>query len=117
MTRIKRCIIARKRKKNILKMAKGYRLGRHSRLKLAKQAMIKAGQNAYFDRKRKKTDFRQVWIVRMNAALELKGVSYSKFIGALKKQNIELDRKVLSEIAANEPKAFAELVDQVMGTK
>lgn len=117
MTRIKRGVIARKRKKNILKLAKGYRLGRKSRIKLAKQAMIKAGQNAYFDRKRKKTDFRQLWIVRMNAALDVKGISYSKFMGSLKKQNIQLDRKVLAELAATEPKAFDALVAQVMAAK
>lgn len=113
MTRIKRGVIARKRKKNILKKTKGYYLGRKTRIKIAKQAVIKAGQNAYYDRKRKKADFRHVWVIRMNGALRQYGVSYSKFIGMLKAQKIDLNRKVLSEIAANDPAAFENLVKQV----
>ena len=113
MTRIKRGVAARKHKKNILKKTKGYYLGRKTRIKIAKQAVIKAGQNAYYDRKRKKADFRAVWNIRLNGALRTHGVSYSKFIGMLKKQKIELNRKVLSELAATDPTTFGALVKQV----
>lgn len=117
MTRIKRGVIAHKRKKNILAKTKGYYLGRRTRIKIAKQAVIKAGQNAYYDRKRKKADFRHVWVVRMNAALRPLGTSYSRFIGMMSKQKIALNRKVLSEIAAKDPQAFETLVKQVLASK
>jgi len=113
MSRIKRGVTASKRRKNTLKKAKGYLLGRSKKYRLAKEATIKAGQYAYRDRKRKKGQFRRVWIVRLNAAVRQHGLSYSKFIKALKVAKIDLDRKVLADIAFNHPKTFAQIVAKV----
>ncbi len=110
MPRVKRGKIHLKHRKNILAQAKGYMWGRKSKIKLAKIAVIKAGKNAYRDRRLKKRDMRALWQTRINAAARENGISYSKLIGALKKAGIELDRKVLSQIAASYPEAFKAIV-------
>jgi len=106
MPRVKRGMIASKRKKNIIKQAKGYRGRRSTTIKAAKQAVIKAGVYAYRDRRVKKRDFRRLWQIRINAAVRERGMTYSRFIEALKKNNIEVDRKILADIALKNPKVF-----------
>ncbi|MDB5265101.1 MAG: rplT [Parcubacteria group bacterium] len=114
MSRVKGGIISAKRRRNVLKRAKGYRHGRGTKERLAHESLVHAGKNAFNHRRDKKTDFRQLWIVRLNAALRDQGYkSYSTFIAALKKANIELDRKVLATLAANEPETFARIVQKV----
>ena len=111
MARVKRGNVARKRRKKILKLAKGYR-GSHSKLfRTANQQVMKALRNAYRDRRKRKRDFRRLWITRINAAVRLHGMSYSKFMNALKKSDIELNRKMLAQIAAVDPDCFKEIVD------
>jgi large subunit ribosomal protein L20 len=100
----------RQRHNKILQLAKGYRMTKHRLYKVAHEAVIHAGQYAFAGRKLKKRDLRSLWIVRINAALEGFGISYSAFIGALKKTHIELDRKILSELATNQPKVFKQIV-------
>ncbi len=114
--RVKRGIVRHRRHKKIRTLAKGYRGMRSKTFVKANEAVIKAGQNAYIDRRRKKREFRSLWIMRMNAALRAQGTSYAAFIDALKKKNVGLNRKVLSELAMHEPKVFSELV-KMMGTK
>lgn len=104
--RVKRGIVRHRRHKKIRTLAKGYRGMRRATFKKANEAVIRAGVNAYSDRKRKKADFRSLWIVRINAALRAKGVRYSQFIKALEVKKIALNRKVLSELAIHEPAAF-----------
>ena len=106
MPRVKRGTIHLKRRKNILKQTKGYMWGRKSKIKLAKVAILKAGKNAYRDRRRKKRDMRGLWQVRISAVSRAEGVSYSKLMGGLKKANVTLDRKILSELAMKYPEAF-----------
>ncbi|NQV13154.1 MAG: 50S ribosomal protein L20 [Parcubacteria group bacterium] len=113
MPRIKRGVTASKRRKKTLKRTKGYLLGRSKKYKQAKEAFLKAGQYSYRDRKAKKRDFRRLWITRLNAAVREHDLSYSKFIAGLKKAKIEVDRKILSDIAVNNPKTFAQIVAQV----
>ena len=113
MPRVKRGVTARARHKKILALAKGYRGRRKNVFRIAKQAVMKAGQYAYRDRRTKKRVFRQLWIARINAATRGLGLTYSKFIAGLKKANIDLDRKVLSDMAINDPAAFASIVDKV----
>lgn len=108
--RVKRGVTTHKKHRKILKLAKGYRGGRSKLIKEAKTAVMHAGADAYRGRKQKKRDARSLWIIRINAALSTHNVSYNKFIDTLKKKNIELDRKVLSQIALEDPKAFAEIV-------
>ncbi|MDD4930757.1 MAG: 50S ribosomal protein L20 [Candidatus Colwellbacteria bacterium] len=110
MTRVKRGTIAHKKREKILKATKGFMWGRKSKEKLAKEALVHAYQNAFRGRKEKKRDYRSLWIVRMNAALREEGISYSKFIASVKKADIKLDRRVLSDIAANRPEAWKEVV-------
>ncbi|MEM6502803.1 MAG: 50S ribosomal protein L20 [Cyanobacteria bacterium P01_C01_bin.89] len=111
MARVKRGNVARKRRKKILKMAKGYR-GSHSKLfRTANQQVMKALRNAYRDRRRRKRDFRRLWIARINAAARLNGVSYSKLIGGLKKAEIGLNRKMLAQLAVLDPETFAKVVE------
>ncbi|MEK7581703.1 MAG: 50S ribosomal protein L20 [Patescibacteria group bacterium] len=112
--RVKRGVTTHARHKRILELAKGYRGGRSKLIKEAKTAVMHAGADAYRGRKQKKRDNRSLWIIRINAALSAHNVSYNKFINDLKKKNIELDRKVLSQIALEDPKAFAELVKKVV---
>lgn len=111
MTRVKRGNVARKRRKKILKLAKGYR-GSHSKLfRIANQQVMKALRNAYRDRRKRKRDFRRLWITRINAAARLQGISYSQLINKLKQANIQLNRKVLAHLAIIDPEAFAKVVD------
>lgn len=113
MPRVKRGTSHVKRRKNILKAAKGYMWGRKSKMKSAKVAVLKAGVHAYRDRRKKKSDMRALWNIRINAAVRPHGMSYSKFIHALKTNNIELDRKVLAMLASEHPTAFEEIVKKV----
>jgi large subunit ribosomal protein L20 len=113
MSRVKRGTTSLKRRKNVLAAAKGFRFGRKSKERDAKVALRKAGVYAFAHRKDKKSDFRGLWMVRLNAALRPLGWSFSKFIGALKKQESDLNRKVLSEIAHQSPESFARIVGQV----
>ncbi|MDG2060192.1 MAG: 50S ribosomal protein L20 [SAR86 cluster bacterium] len=113
MARVKKSVQARNRHKKVLKLAKGYRGSRSKTYKVAKQAVMKAGQYAYRDRRVKKRTFRSLWIVRINAAVREEGISYSNFIAGLKKANISLDRKVLANLAVNDKEAFRSLVNQV----
>lgn len=105
--------MANKRRKSVIKKAKGYLRDRHSKFRSAKMAVIKAGTNAYRDRKRKKRLMRGLWQVRINAGVREFGLSYSRFIHALKLAQIDIDRKVLAEIAAENPAVFAEVVKKV----
>lgn len=102
----------RRRHKKVLKLAKGYYGARHKNFRTAIQAVEKAGQYAYRDRRVKKRDFRKIWIQRINAAVRLEGMSYSTFIHGLKLANIEMDRKVLAFLAMNDVPAFSEIVKQ-----
>jgi large subunit ribosomal protein L20 len=113
MPRVKRGVTARARHKKILALAKGFRGRRKNVFRIAKQAVMKAGQYAYRDRRTKKRVFRQLWIARINAASRGLGLTYSKFIAGLKKAEIDLDRKVLSDMAIHDPAAFAAIVDKV----
>ena len=110
MARVKRGVESRRKHKKVLKLAKGYRGARSRTFKVAKQAVTRAGQYAYRDRRVKKRNFRALWIVRINAAVRANGLSYSVFMNALKKANIELDRKALADMAAEDEKGFADLV-------
>src|SRR3989344_1921024 len=101
MTRVKRGTISLKHRRNVLKLAKGYRFGRSKKERQAKEAILHAGVHAFAHRRDKKGDFRRLWQIRIGAATKALGFSYSKFIGMLKKKNIELNRKMLSEIAQN----------------
>jgi len=111
MPRVKRGVQARRRHKKILKQAKGYYGARSRVYRVAKQAVIKAGQYAYRDRKQRKRQFRALWIVRINAAVRQHDMSYSTFINGLKKAHIELDRKVLSDMAIYNKEDFAKLIE------
>ncbi len=112
MPRVKRGVQARRRHKKVLSQAKGYYGARSRVYRVAKQAVIKAGQYAYRDRKQRKRQFRALWIVRINAAVRQHDMSYSSFINGLKKAGIELDRKVLSDMAVYNKDDFAKLVEQ-----
>jgi large subunit ribosomal protein L20 len=112
MPRVKRGVQARARHKKILKQAKGYYGARSRVFRVAKQAVIKAGQYAYRDRRQRKRQFRALWIARINAAARINGLSYSRFIAGLKKANIEIDRKVLADLAVYEQGAFAAVVEK-----
>ncbi len=112
MARVKRGVQARKRHKKILKQAKGYYGARSRVFRVAKQAVIKAGQYAYRDRRQRKRQFRQLWIARINAGARVNGLSYSRFINGLKLASIEVDRKILADLAVNEKGAFAALVEK-----
>ncbi len=112
MARVKRGVIARARHKKVLKKAKGYYGARSRIYRVAKQAVIKAAQYAYRDRRQRKRQFRALWIVRINAAARQNGMSYSRFINGLSKAGVALDRKVLADIAVNDKQAFAKLAEQ-----
>jgi large subunit ribosomal protein L20 len=113
MTRVKRGKAAHKRRKNITKQTKGFRWGRKSKYKAAKEALMHAWTYSFRDRKAKKRDFRKLWQVQISAACKQHGVSYSKFIDGLKKNKIEIDRKILSQLAKEKPEIFEEIVEQV----
>jgi len=111
MARVKTAIITRKKHKKILKRAKGYYGAKHYRFRMAKQAVMKSGMYAYVGRKDKKSNFRKLWIARINAAARANGITYSKLIAGLKKANVVINRKMLAELAVSDPKAFTELVN------
>ncbi|MBW4442877.1 MAG: 50S ribosomal protein L20 [Plectolyngbya sp. WJT66-NPBG17] len=114
MARVKRGNVARKRRKKILKLAKGFR-GSHSRLfRTANQQVMKALRNAYRDRRKKKRDFRRLWITRINAAARQQGISYSQLIGKLKKADILINRKMLAQLAILDPDGFAKVVEKAV---
>lgn len=112
MARIKGATMTRKRRNKVLKLAKGYYGSKSKLFKTAKQAVMKSGQYAYIGRKQKKRDFRRLWITRISAGAKLNGMNYSTFINGLKKAEINLNRKMLSEIAIADPAAFAELCEK-----
>ena len=112
MARVKRGVIAHARHKKILKLAKGYYGARSKVFRVAKQAVIKAGQYAYRDRRQKKRQFRSLWIARINAAARDNGLSYSRMINGLKKAGVEVDRKMLADIAVHDMPAFNQLADK-----
>lgn len=113
MARVKRGVTTRRRHKKLLKLAKGYRHGRKKLVKLARQAVMKAGVHAYVGRKLKKRQFRQLWIIKLNSAVRENGLNYSQFINGLKKAKIELDRKVLAKLAIEQPEEFKKIVEKV----
>ncbi len=112
MARVKGAMATRKRHKRVLKLAKGYRGAKSKLFRTAKQAVMKSLSYAYIGRKQKKRDFRKLWITRISAACKLNGTTYSKFMNGLKKAEINMNRKMLSEIAIADPAAFAELVEK-----
>lgn len=112
MARIKRAVVTRKRRKKVLKMAKGYFGAKSKLFKTAKQAVMKSGQYAYIGRKQKKRFFRRLWISRISAACKLNDMNYSTFMNGLKKANIGLNRKAISELAINSPEAFKSLCEK-----
>ncbi|OGZ33633.1 MAG: 50S ribosomal protein L20 [Candidatus Portnoybacteria bacterium RBG_19FT_COMBO_36_7] len=111
MSRVKRAVHARKKRRKILKMAKGYMWSRSSRYRQAKDAVRHALSRAYFDRRKKKADFRGLWNIQVNAACRELGITYSRFINALKKNNILLDRKILANLAQNNSETFKKIVE------
>ena len=112
MPRVKRGVTARARHKKVLDQAKGFRGRRKNVYRIAKEAVMKAGQYAYRDRRNKKRDFRGLWIQRINAGVREHGLTYSKFMHGIKLAGIDIDRKVMSDIATREPESFKALVDQ-----
>ena len=113
MPRVKRGVTARARHKKVLKQSKGFRGRRGNVYRIAKQAVMKAGQYAYRDRRQKKRTIRALWIARINAAVRTHGMTYSVFMNGLKKANIEIDRKVLADLAVQDKPAFAKIAGQV----
>ena len=111
MARVKTAIITRKKHKKILKGAKGYYGAKHYRFRMAKQAVMKSGMYAYVGRKDRKSNFRKLWISRINAAARMNGITYSNLINGLKKANVVINRKMLAEIAVSDPKAFTEIAE------
>jgi len=117
MARVKGAMATRKRRKKILKLAKGYFGSKSRHFKMAKQQVMKSGNYAYIGRKHKKRDFRRLWITRISAAAKANGMNYSTFMNGLKKADITLNRKMLSEIAISDPAAFTALVEQAKAAK
>ena len=113
MARVKGAVVTRKRRKKVLKLAKGYWGAMSKHFKMAKQAVMKSGNYAYIGRRQKKRDFRRLWITRISAACRINGINYSTFMNGLKKSGISLNRKMLSEIAIADSEGFAKLVQQV----
>ncbi|MEK7521402.1 MAG: 50S ribosomal protein L20 [Patescibacteria group bacterium] len=113
MARTKTGILRRRRHNKVLKAARGFKQARRRRFKTAKEAVLHAGQYAYEGRKNRKRDMRKLWIIRLNAAVREHGLSYSRFISGLKANNIDLDRKILSDIAIRDPQTFSEIVSKV----
>ena len=113
MARVKTGVVRRRRHKKVLKLARGFYSARHKHFRKAKEQLERSLVYAYRDRRAKKRDFRRVWIIRINAACRLNDISYSRFINGLKKANIELDRKVLANLAMNDAAAFASIVAEV----
>ena len=117
MARIKGAIMTRKRRSKVLKLAKGYFGAKSKLFKMAKQAVYKSGQYAYIGRKQKKRNFRTLWITRISAGCKMNGMNYSTFMNGLKKAGVELNRKMLSELAVNDPAAFTALVDKAKAAR
>jgi large subunit ribosomal protein L20 len=117
MTRVKRGTIAHKKREKVLKKTKGYRWGRKSKERAAKEALLHAQSRMFRGRKEKKRDYRRLWQVRINAAVRKEGISYSKFMAALKAKNIIIDRKILAELAQKHPEAFKAVLDIALKTK
>jgi large subunit ribosomal protein L20 len=115
MSRVKRSVTARKKRRKILKMAKGFFGARSRLLKTAREAVHKALQYAYRDRRSRKREFRRLWIARINAAAEVHEISYSRLVDGMKKAGIEIDRKILADIAVNDPKGFEQVVNIAKG--
>ena len=113
MSRVKRGVMVKKRHKKLLKSTKGYRHGRKNLVKVARQATLKAGVYQYRDRRNKKRAFRRLWIVRLNAAVLAEGLTYSKFIKGLKDKKIDLDRKILADLAVNNPEELKKIIEKV----
>ena len=113
MARVKRGMVSHAKHKKIFQMNKGYRMTKRRLIKVAKEAALHAGEYAFEGRKNKKRDFRQLWITRINGALENLGISYSQFMAGLKKLNIALDRKILAELVATDPETFKKVVEKV----
>ena len=111
MARVKTAIITRKKHNKILKRTKGYYGAKHYRFRMAKQAVMKSGMYAYVGRKDRKSNFRKLWISRINAAARMNGITYSNLINGLKKANVVINRKMLAEIAVSDPKAFTEIAE------
>lgn len=111
MARVKSAIITRKKHKKILKQAKGYYGAKHYRFRMAKQAVMKSGVYSYVGRKDKKSNFRKLWITRINAAARMNGLTYSKLIAGLKKANVTINRKMLAEIAVTDAQAFTKIAE------
>ena len=115
MARVKGALNTRKHHKKVLKLAKGFRGSESKQYRVANQAVMRSMQNAYIGRKRRKRDFRRLWITRISAACKMNGMNYSTFMNGLKKAGIEMNRKMLSEIAIADPKAFTELTETAKG--
>jgi large subunit ribosomal protein L20 len=113
MTRVKRGKIAHKKREKILKYTKGFRWGRKSKERAAKEALLHAWSRAFRGRKEKKRNYRALWQTQINAAVRAQGLTYSKFIAGLKKQNIIFDRKILADLAKTEPKAFEKIIEKI----
>ena len=111
MARVKTAMITRKKHKKVLKRAKGYYGAKGYRFRMAKQAVMKSGMYAYVGRKDRKSNFRKLWIARINAGARMNGLTYSKMISGLKKANVTINRKMLAEIAVSDPKAFTEIAE------
>lgn len=114
MPRVKRGVSATKRRRNVLKATSGFRFGRSTKERQAREGLLHAGRYSFDHRKNKKGDFRRLWQIQIGAAVKPLGYSYSKFMGALKKKGSDLDRKVLAELAQNEPEVFESLVKEVL---
>jgi large subunit ribosomal protein L20 len=117
MPRVKRGTIHLKKRRKLMKAVKGYKWGRKNKIRLARPAMLKAGARAFKDRKVKKRTFRGLWQIQISAACKPFDLSYSKFIGMLKKAKIEIDRKVLADLAQNNPKVFAKIIEKAKSAK
>jgi large subunit ribosomal protein L20 len=113
MARVKRGVMVRKRHNKLLKQAKGYQGSRSRRIRVARQTVLKALSYAYRDRRNRKRDFRRLWIIRINAAARQNGISYNRLMSGLKQSGIDLDRKILADMAVRDPAAFSSVVEQV----
>ena len=117
MARVKGAMMTRKRRKKVLKLAKGYWGAKSRHFKMAKQAVMKSGNYAYIGRKQRKRDFRQLWITRISAACRMNGMNYSTFMNGMKKAGVNLNRKMLSEIAIADPQGFTALVEKAKSAR
>ncbi len=117
MARVKGAMMTRKRRNKVLKLAKGYWGAKSKHFKMAKEQVMKSGQYAYIGRRLKKRDFRQLWITRISAGCKMNGMNYSTFMNGLKKANVQIDRKMLAELAVNDKAAFAQLVELAKSAK